>query len=122
NPVFMMLPVGEGSTVILKSAQGMYRPAPAACQRLVAAMVTLDTTESFMVSVQLRLPRLVAAVELPATSVGRTSAAGAAMLSTPPDVDPVTVCVPLAAEACVEPTVTSAATPATPIAMRDTCH
>src|ERR1700693_402307 len=61
-----------------------------------------------MVSVQVRLPRLVAAVELPATSVGSVRAAGAEMLSTPPDVEPVNVWVPLAAAAGADPNMTNA--------------
>jgi hypothetical protein len=56
---------------------------------LVAASVTLETTESFSVSVQLKLPRFVGAVELPPTSAGSAIAPGALMLSTPPGVAPV---------------------------------
>ena len=66
-----------------------------------------------MVSVQLTLPRLVAAVELPATRVGRMRLAGAEMLSTPPEVEPVTICVPLAA-AEIDPTTSVAPTAVIP--------
>jgi hypothetical protein len=96
----------------------MYRPAPAACHRFVAARVTLETTESFIVSVQLTLPRFVAAVELPATRVGNVKAPGAAMLRTPPDVEPVMTCVPLAAAAGRDPSAITEPVTITPIATR----
>jgi hypothetical protein len=118
-PAFIALATIVGSTVIVKSAHGMYRPAPAACHRFVAARVTLDTTESFIVSVQLTLPRFVAAVELPATSVGKVRAPGAAMLRTPPDVEPVMTCVPLAAAAGRDPSTITAPAATTPVALRN---
>ena len=58
------------------------------------------------VSVQLRLPRFVAAIELPSTRGGSVRLPGAVTLSTPAWVVPVTVCVPLAvaAKAWLDPT------------------
>jgi hypothetical protein len=78
--------------------------------------VTLETTESFIVSVQLTLPRFVAGVELPPTRVGRTRLAGAEMLSTPPDVEPVMICVPLAASTEIDPKSMSPAAALIPVA------
>src|ERR1700676_723307 len=83
----------------------MLPPTPAALYRSVDARVTLHAVAAGRVSVQLRLPKLVAAVELPSTNAGRVRLPGAVMLSAPAWVVPVTVWVPLpaAAEAELEP-------------------
>jgi hypothetical protein len=81
----------------------------------VDAIVRLEAVALLRVSVQLKEPRFVAAVELPPTREGSARLAGAVTLNTPALEVPVTVCEPdaVAAKAWLDPATISAPFPST---------